>query len=105
MGEMGLGVQDLKTLSLTHIQKRYELNENGSTVLHTSWWWNTKILQWTWCFSLKKTQSLLVEMGIRRVASYELLWGDGWLSEIRWKAETLDVDGYDSKDTKKWGNW
>lgn len=30
---------------------------------------------------------------------------DGCLSEIRWKAETLDVDGYDSKDTKKWGNW
>ena len=34
MGEMGLGVQDFKTLSLTHTQKRYELNENGSTVLH-----------------------------------------------------------------------
>ena len=45
MGEMGLGVQDFKTLSLTHTQKRYELKENGSTVLHANWLQNTKILQ------------------------------------------------------------
>lgn len=45
MGEMGLVVQDLRTLSWTHIQKRYELNENDSTVLHTNWLRNTKIQQ------------------------------------------------------------
>ena len=45
VGEMGLVVQDLRTLSWTHIQKRYERNENDSTVLHTNWLQNTKIQQ------------------------------------------------------------
>lgn len=67
------------------IQKYY--NKHGALV-----WKRPEACLWKW-----------VSEGLQVMSYCEVT--DGQLSEIRWKAATLDVDGYDSKHTQKWGNW